>query len=151
MCFAVALRCRQWCLVLPTSRMFWAFGTRSVVAFAQPYPSTNAPSPRLDSPCMQLWNVVADGAPGGAVATDGDPMYTRATLWSFGAARLLLSLRQAEFPAVVIREEMVDKVHKWIHMDTLPQRCYGCGLLLGASPHTDTHIPTSMRCRATHS
>ena len=89
----------------------------------------------LASSAWQLWNLVADGAAGAAGTSDsGTPVYSRQSMWSYAAARLLLSLRQSDYSYIVIRDEMVDKVLKWVRSDTLPQRCYGAGLLLCTLP-----------------
>ena len=80
--------------------------------------------------CVQLWNLVADGAGSDIAPTPEVPSYPRSATWSFFAARLLLALRQSDYTFIIVREEMVERVVKWVRCPTLPQRTYGTGLLL---------------------
>jgi hypothetical protein len=73
---------------------------------------------------------VADGVGSDTVPTVDAPSYPRSAVWSFHAARLLLALRQSDYTFIVVREEMVERVLKWVRCPSLPQRSYGTGLLL---------------------
>jgi hypothetical protein len=67
-----------------------------------------------------LWNMV----PSSRVAT------WRSDGWSLTAARMLLSLRQPEFPRADVKDECVTRALEWCQSPHLTERSQGAGLLL---------------------
>jgi hypothetical protein len=107
----------------------------------------NAPWCRATVCCRpQLWNLLAESPPvpgaGGAESTQ------RYLVWALAAARVILSLRQSDFPAVTLRDEMTQRILKWTRMEKLPYRSFGTGLMLctSAVPRANERIVSRGCC-----